>query len=234
MDAYNEAIKELNSLANPQKAEVLMRFFKCGKGEYGEGDLFLGVVVPEQRKIVKKYYAGISLAGIRKLMNGKFHEYRLAGLLMLVEKFERAGEKSRKDIFEFYLKNIQRINNWDLVDLTAPKIAGAHLLNKDRKILYKLAKSKNLWERRIAILATFYFIRNNQFEDAFKIAEILLSDTHDLIHKAVGWMLREAGKRDQKSAEIFLQKHCQKMPRTMLRYAIERFEEKKRKIYLKK
>ena len=234
MSIYGQIMKELNLLADPQKAKVLAGFFKCGKGEYGEGDKFLGIVVPEQRKIVRKYYAQISLAEIEKLVASQFHEHRLVGLLMLVEKFAGAEEKDKKRIFSFYLKKAKQVNNWDLVDLTAPKIVGAYLLDKERKILYQLVKSKNMWERRIAILATFAFIREGQFEDVFRISEILLGDREDLIHKAVGWMLREAGKRDQKAEEIFLQKHHSKMPRTMLRYAIERFGEKRRQTYLKR
>ena len=231
---YHNVVRDLGRLADPQKAKILAGFFKCGKGEYGEGDKFLGIVVPEQRRVVKKYFEEITLPEIEKLVESQFHEHRLVGLLMLVEKFGRADEKKKKEIFSFYLKHAKQVNNWDLVDLTAPKIVGEHLLSGDRKVLYKLAKSKNLWERRVAILATFTFIRQNQFEDAFKISEILLSDPHDLIHKAVGWMLREAGKRDQKAEEEFLQKHLSEMSRTTLRYAIERFKEKKRQAYLKK
>lgn len=233
MSVYGKTIRELRLLANPQKAENLTRFFKCGEGEYGEGDKFLGIIVPEQRKIVRKYCSEISLAEIEKLMGSQFHEHRLTGLLMLVEKFAKANKKLQKEIFDCYLKNIKYINNWDLVDLTAPKIIGAYLLNKDRKILYKLAQSKNLWEKRIAILATSVFIRQNNFTDTLKISEILLIDEHDLIHKAVGWMLREVGKRDQKTEEIFLRKHYIQMPRTTLRYAIEKFDEEKRQAYLK-
>lgn len=233
MSVYGKTIRELRLLANPQKAENLTRFFKCGEGEYGEGDKFLGIIVPEQRKIVRKYCSEISLAEIEKLMGSQFHEHRLTGLLMSVEKFAKANKKLQKEIFDCYLKNTKYINNWDLVDLTAPKIIGAYLLNKNRKILYKLAQSKNLWEKRIAILATSVFIRQNDFADTLKISEILLIDKHDLIHKAVGWMLREVGKRDQKTEEIFLRKHYVQMPRTMLRYAIEKFDEEKRQAYLK-
>jgi 3-methyladenine DNA glycosylase AlkD len=240
-----DVIRDLKKVARADKAEFLPRFFKCGKGEYGEGDVFLGVVVPEQRKIAKKH-ATLGLSEIKKLLESKFHEARLTGLLILVFKFEKADEKMRKVIYNFYLKNTKRINNWDLVDLTAPRIVGGYLLDKDRKILYKLSRSKNLWERRIAILATFMFIREGDFKDALKISEILLGDKpastrgdrsstrggHDLIHKAVGWMLREVGKRNLKTEEKFLQKHCGIMPRTMLRYAIEKFPENKRQAYL--
>jgi 3-methyladenine DNA glycosylase AlkD len=221
-------------LKNPKKAKNLSRFFKCGKSEYGEGDIFWGIMVPEQRRVAKKYFQVADFSDIQKLLNSPVHEQRLTGLLILVLQFEKVDEKLRKFIYNFYLKNAKRINNWDLVDLTAPRIVGGYLLNKNRKILYKLAKSKNLWERRISVLATFMFIREKDFMDAIKIAEILLNDPHDLIHKAVGWMLREIGKRDLRAEEKFLQKHYRTMPRTMLRYAIEKFSEKKRRGYLKK
>jgi 3-methyladenine DNA glycosylase AlkD len=238
-------MRDLKRVARADKAEFLPRFFKCGQREYGEGDVFLGVVVPEQRKIAKKY-AMLELSEIKKLLESKFHEVRLTGLLILVEQFtrldsrrllvdvrrEKTDEKSRKAIFGFYLKNTKRINNWDFVDLTAPRIVGEYLLNKDRNILYHLSKSKNLWERRIAVLATLMFIRNNQFEDSLKIAKKLLKDKHDLIHKAVGWMLREIGKRDIKEEEKFLKKYSRIMPRTMLRYAIEKFPNRRRRYYL--
>lgn len=231
---YQNILKDLKKIKNPEKARLLMRFFKCGKGEYGAGDIFWGIMVPKQREVVKKYYAQAVIEDIQRLIQSPIHEQRLVGLLMLVEKFAKADEKTKGEIYKFYLKNTKKVNNWDLVDLTAPKIVGAYLLDKDRKILYKLAKSKNLWEKRIAILATATFIYHKQFQDTLKIAEILLRDKHDLIHKAVGWMLREIGKRDQKTEEKFLQKHYKTMPRTMLRYAIEKFPEGKRKMYLKK
>ncbi|MCX6734781.1 MAG: DNA alkylation repair protein [Candidatus Peregrinibacteria bacterium] len=225
-----EIIKELQKLASPEKAKFADRFFKTGKGEYGKGDHFLGIVVPETRKISKKY-KNISLPKIETLLDNKFHEARLCALLILVQKFPKEPEK----IYKFYLKNSAKINNWDLVDSSADKIIGAYLYSKpsQKTILYKLVKSKNIWERRIAILSTFYFIRKNEFDDALKISELLLNDSHDLIHKAVGWMLREIGKRDIASEEAFLKKFASKMPRTMLRYAIERFPEAKRLSYLK-
>jgi len=225
--------KELKRLSNPKQAEILQRFFKTGKGEYGEGDIFLGVKVPIQRKVAGEF-SGLSLENIEKLLKSKIHEYRMTSLIILIKQYEKAGESGKKKIFNLYLKNAKNINNWDLVDLSAPKIVGDYLLNKPRNVLYKLAKLNNLWERRIAIISTFTFIRNNEFDDTLKIAKILLNDKHDLIHKAVGWMLREVGKRDQKIEEKFLQKHYLKMPRVMLRYAIERFKEKKRKFYLSK
>ena len=228
---FNQIKKDLQKLANPKKAQILQRFFKTGKGEYGEGDIFLGITVPKQREIVRKY-KDAPLSVIAKLIASKIHEHRLVGVLMLVEQFKSADNKMQKKIFDFYLKNAKQINNWDLVDLSAPYL-GKFLLDKDTRILSKLAKSKNLWERRISIMFTYAFIRENKFNETLKIAELLVCDEHDLIHKAVGWMLREVGKRDLESEEHFLKKHYKNMPRTMLRYAIEKFEERKRKKYLK-
>ena len=225
--------KELKEISNPRQAKILQRFFKTGKGEYGEGDIFLGVKVPDQRKIANKF-SELSLKDLEKLLSSKIHEYRMSALFILIKQYEKANEQEKKKIFDFYLKNTKNINNWDLVDLSAPKIVGDFLLDKPKDVLYKLAKSNNLWERRIAIVSTVVFIRNNKFKDTLKISKTLLLDKHDLIHKAVGWMLREVGKRNQKVEEKFLKKHYSKMPRVMLRYAIERFEEKKRKFYLGK
>ncbi len=225
--------KDLKKKANSVKAKLLQGFFKTGKGEYGEGDVFLGIMVPIQRELAKKY-SGLKLNDIQKLLNSKVHEERLIGLLILVLQFKKSDELKRQRIFNFYLKNAKNINNWDLVDLTAPNIVGQFLLDKNRGILYQLAKSHDLWKKRIAILSTFTFIKNNQFKDSLKIAEILLMDKHDLIHKANGWMLREIGKRDLVKEESFLKKHYKNMPRTMLRYAIEKFPERKRKHYLNK
>jgi 3-methyladenine DNA glycosylase AlkD len=224
--------KEFSKLANPDKARNLEKYFKTGKGEYAEGDKFLGIVVPEQRKLVKKYAALLSLEEIQELLNTKIHEYRLTALLILVKQYQKADEKIKKQIFDFYLKNTKNINNWDLVDLSSRDIVGNYLLDKDKSILYQLANSKDLWEKRIAIISTSEFIRKSQFDDTIKISEILLKDKHDLIHKAVGWMLREVGKRNQEILESFLKKHRKIMPRTMLRYAIEKFPENKRKAFL--
>ena len=221
--------KELKIKANLEKAKILQRFFKTGPGEYGEGDVFLGIVVPEIRKLVKKY-SNLKIKEIIKLLHSKIHEERLTALLIMVNKFQ--VEEDKEKIYNLYLKNTKYINNWDLVDLSAGKIIGDYLLNKPKSILYKLAKSKSIWERRISIIATFNFIKNNKFTETLKISKILLNDEHDLIHKAVGWMLREIGKKDLKIEESFLRKYCKKMPRTMLRYAIEKFPEKKRKQYL--
>ncbi len=225
-------IKELQEARNPKQAVLLQRFFKTGKGEYGEGDVFLGIKVPVQRGIAKKY-TGLNLPHIQKLLDSKVHEHRLVGLLILVDKFKNSDEKGKGDIFNFYLKNTRNINNWDLVDLTAHKIVGAFLEDKKKDKIYELAESKDLWEKRISVLSCFWYIKDEEFKDALRISEILLNDKHDLIHKAVGWMLREIGKKDQDVEEKFLKKHYKNMPRTMLRYSIERFPEELRKKYLK-
>jgi 3-methyladenine DNA glycosylase AlkD len=233
-----ELEKAIQEKASPAKAKILSGFFKTGKGEYGEGDIFLGIVVPEQRKIAKEF-SDITLEEIQELLSSKIHEKRMIGLFILIKKYEIAtkqkDEETKKDIFNIYLKNAAKnnINNWDLVDLSAPNIPGNYLLDKRRDILYWLVKSQNLWERRIAILSTFAFIRKGEFSDTIKISEILLSDSHDLMHKSVGWMLREVGKRDVLILEKFLKKHYKNMPRTMLRYAIEKFDKSKRDKYLK-
>lgn len=274
--------RELRSIANPEKAKLLQRFFKTGKGEYAEGDLFLGIMVPQSREIAKKY-SGLDLRQLKELIASKFHEERLIALFILINKYKTTNHK--KIIFHFYLKNMKYINNWDLVDLSAPGIVGEHLyaINsrlthsldnslepsgntsiknkyksfssagryplKDLKetlkklsreesraidVLFCLANSKSIWERRIAVLATFQFVKYRRFGESLMLAEMLLNDQHDLIHKAVGWMLREVGKRDVDTEIEFLDKYSSKMPRTMLRYAIERFPEKLRMAYLKK
>ena len=227
----NSLIKELEELKNLEQAKILQRFFKTGKGEYGEGDIFLGIKVPIQREIAEKY-KNLNLVKIRELLKSKIHEHRLIGLIILVKKYEKSPEKERENLFNFYLNNTKFINNWDLVDLSAPNLIGNFLLNKDRKILYTLANSKNLWERRIAIVSTFAFIRKSDFEDALAISEILLKDNQDLISKATGWMLREIGKKNEKILENFLRFHYKNISRITLRYAIEKFPEEKRKLYL--
>ncbi|MCK5122781.1 MAG: DNA alkylation repair protein [Candidatus Pacebacteria bacterium] len=231
MPSLSQLKKELKKLADPKQAEVLQRFFKTGKGEYGEGDIFLGIKVPVQREVADKFQE-LSLKDIEKLLDSRIHEHRMMALFVLIKQYKKADENTKKKIFDFYLKNAKNINNWDLVDLSAPKIVGDYLLDKPRSALYKLAKSENLWEKRIAIISTWIIIRNNEFDDTLKIAKILLNDKHDLIHKAVGWMLREVGKRDQELEEEFLQKHYLKMPRVMLRYAIEKFKEKKKEVFI--
>jgi len=223
---------DLMLLANKEIAEHSQRFFKTGKGEYGESDIFLGIRVPVLRKLVNKY-RGISLEEVSKLLHSKFHEERLLAVLMLVQLFKTGGDDGQKQIYNLYLDNIEFINNWDIVDISAGNIVGAYLHQKDKALLYRLVYADNLWERRISIISTFYFIRQNEFDDTLKIAEILLNDKEDLIQKAVGWMLREVGKREIEIEEEFLQEHYMKMPRTMLRYAIEKFPETKRKMYLR-
>ena len=227
----NAIQSELRASANPARSKVLARFFKTGVGEYGEGDKFLGLNVPKTREIAKRF-SRLSLPEISSLLGSPVHEERLCALLILVGQFGKSSGAERERIAEFYWKHAKKVNNWDLVDLSAPKIAGEHLAGKSKRRLYELAKSGNVWERRISIVSTYAFIQRNQFSDTLKIAAILLNDEHDLIRKAVGWMLREVGKRDQKALEQFLQKHYKRMPRTMLRYAIERFPEGKRKRYL--
>ena len=231
---------DLMLLANKEIAEHSQRFFKTGKGEYGESDIFLGIRVPVLRKLVNKY-RGISLEEVSKLLHSKFHEERLLAVLILVHLFKnRSGTldesgtyDGQKQIYNLYLDNIEFINNWDIVDISAGNIVGAYLHQKDKALLYRLVYADKLWERRISIITTFYFIRQNEFDDTFKIAEILLNDKEDLIQKAVGWMLREVGKREIEIEEEFLQEHYMKMPRTMLRYAIEKFPETRRKMYLR-
>ena len=223
--------KDLQKLANPEKARFLSRYFKTGKGEYGHGDAFLGITVPEQRKIAKKF-RNTGFDDLEKLLQSNIHEYRFTALEILNFKYEKADNIRKKEIVDFCLKNIKWINNWDLVDTFAPHVFGDFLKDKNKRILYRMARSKNLWERRIAIISTFAFIKNNSFEDSLRISEILLKDKHDLIHKAVGWMLREVGKKDRKIEEEFLKKYYKKMPRTMLRYAIEKFDENKKKFYM--
>ena len=227
----DKIISALKKVANKDKSKILNRFFKTGPGQYGEGDVFWGIVVPEQRAIAKKFKA-IPLNELKKLITSPIHEQRLTALLILVEQYKSANQKEQKAIVDFYLRHTKFINNWDLVDLSADKILGAYLFDKDRSLLYGLAKSKSLWERRIALLSTFNFIKQADFSDILKIAKLLLNDKEDLIHKASGWMIREAGKRDFAVAEAFVKEHVKVMPRTMLRYAIERFPEDKRKFYL--
>lgn len=227
---------QLLKQANPQKAKLLQSFFKTGPGQYGEGDRFLGLTVPQQRRLAGEYAAQLNFADLDKLLKSKIHEQRLVALLVLVDQFQQATDnRQQAAIFRFYLAHSKNINNWDLVDLSAPKIVGAYLRQRDKSLLYKLAQSKNLWQRRIAMLATFDFIYYGNPRPALKIAGALLADEHDLIHKAVGWMLREAGKRcGEKILTGFLDRHYQTMPRTMLRYAIERLDAKSKKFYMAK
>ncbi len=228
-----KASEEIRELANEEIAKHSLRFFKTDKGQYGFGDIFLGVRAPKIRSIAKKHI-DISIADMKTLIQSKYHEERFLGLIIIVNKYAKSKDrKDRNKLYEIYVSSFKHINNWNLVDVTCPHIIGKHLMDKDRKILYKWARSDDLWTRRIAMISTFWFIRRNDLEDTFKIAEKLLHDEHDLIHKAVGWMLREAGKRDLKREKTFLKKHYKTMPRTMLRYAIEKFPETKRQKYLK-
>ena len=224
--------KKLRKIRDKERAEISQRFFKTGPGEYAEGDLFLGIRVPELRKLAKAYEP-ISLTEATKLLRSAIHEERLLALFILIRCYAKGSETEQKKIYRLYLKNIQYVNNWDLVDASAEHIVGDFLKDKPKEILYKLAKSKCLWERRIAIVSTFHCIKRGEFSETLKISGMLLADKEDLIHKAVGWMLREVGKRDLETEETFLRKHYKIMPRTMLRYAIERFPESKRQGYLK-
>jgi 3-methyladenine DNA glycosylase AlkD len=228
----SEVRKRLRRLANRQKAEIARRFFKTGPGEYGEGDVFLGVRVPELRRLAKEFQ-DLPLRELGVLLRSEIHEERALALLILVRTYPRGSAEEQERIYAFYMDHLRRINNWDLVDLSAEHVAGAFLRDRSKRPLYRLARSGDVWERRVSILATFHYIKRGDFSETLKIAGILLSDEVDLIHKAVGWMLREVGKRDLAALEGFLQEHCNQMPRTMLRYAIERFPERKRQRYLK-
>lgn len=231
-----QVTKDLNEASDKAKSVTLARFFKTGPGEYGEGDRFLGVTVPKQRIIAKKYQ-DLPFSEVKKLLISPWHEHRLTGLLILTYRFSVSEMAQKREIFDFYLVHTERINNWDLVDVTAPGIVGEYLVESgsDSGLLRRLAKSQSLWERRIAIVSTFTWIRSGRHQECFEIAEILLHDSHDLIQKAVGWMLREVGKRcGTESLRDFLDRHACEMPRTMLRYAIERFPENVRQAYLRK
>jgi len=223
--------KELKTHSTPARKTGAQSYFKTGKGEYGFGDVFIGVTVPDQRKTAKKF-AHLPLSEIKKLLQSKMHECQLTALLILTEQYRKADDNSRKMIAKFYLANKKGVNNWDLVDSSASYILGHFLLHKSRNVLYRLAKSRSVWDRRIAIIATMAFIRENDFDETLKIAEMLLHDKHDLIHKASGWTLRETGEKSPFVLKGFLEKHATQMPRTMLRYAIEKFPEKERKKFL--
>lgn len=226
---------QLRAVANPEQAKISQRFFKTGKGQYGEGDIFLGIKVPVQREIAKNFL-DLNFNELQELLNSKIHEERFTALVILGLKFKKAKKNKfeQRRIFEFYLKNTERINNWDLVDLSAPNIVGEFLQKEDSGILRELAKSQNLWERRIAIVSTYPFIKKRNFGETLSISEMLMNDEHDLIHKAVGWMLREVGKKNKNVLEIFLNQRHKEMPRTMLRYAIEKFPEEERKRWMGK
>jgi len=225
--------KELKKISDKDKAIQLMRFFKTGKGEYGEGDVFIGITVPDQRKIAKQFY-GSELSEIEKLLQDPIHEYRLTALLILTIKYKKADDDGKLKIVELYLANTSKINNWDLVDLSSPRIIGDYYYGRDRDILYRLVNSSSLWEQRIAVVSTYFFIKRNDFKEILAFSEMLLGHKHDLIHKATGWMLREAGKMDLSVLTGFLDKYSKIMPRTMLRYAIEKLDENERQKYMAK
>lgn len=227
----NQVIKELKAEADPEKAKHSIRFFKTGTGEYGEGDKFIGIKVPAQRKVAKKYRE-LPAFEIQELLQNQYHEIRLTALLLMVFKVEKGGPEVLEEMTQLYLKNLPAVNNWDLVDSSCHHILGHFLENKERDLLYDLAHSDDLWKKRIAMITCYRFIKNKDFDDALDIAEILVENEHDLIQKAVGWMLREIGNRNLATEQLFLKKHYKNMPRTMLRYAIEKFEESLRKKYL--
>jgi 3-methyladenine DNA glycosylase AlkD len=230
----NELIFELREESNPEKAKLYRRFFKTGKGEYGEGDIFIGLTMPQQRSITKRYIE-LSFQDLQKLLDSKVHEHRMSALIILVNKYKKTKKDffEKRRIYEFYMKNSQNINNWDLVDISCPHIVGDFLSREGTETLKILAKSDNLWERRIAIVSTHALIKKRILGETLAIADILINDEQDLIHKAVGWMLREVGKKNIEVLEIFLKQRYKTMPRTMLRYSIEKFPEEKRRKYLK-
>ncbi len=230
---YAAIVKDLKSFIQPEKASFLPRFFKTGKGEYAEGDLFYGIVVPDQRKVAKRHASSTNSATIVKLLDSPYHEERLTGIFILCHHFiesHRIG--SGKEWFDLYVSKTDRINNWDLVDSSAHIIVGQYLEKRDRSILYQFAKSNSLWENRIAVVATLHFIRRNDLKDILQLSELLMHHPHDLMHKAIGWMLREGWKRDPLAIEEFLDENAANMPRTMLRYTIEKMDENQRKAYL--
>lgn len=226
-----EIVKELNKYSKPDKKIFFPKFFKAKQGEYGEGDHFLGVMVPDIRRVVKKY-SELPREQLNELLHSKYHESRLCALLILVCQFKKADHEEKKSIVEYYLENTDRINNWDLVDLSSKDIIGEYLLDKDRQLLYQLAESSLLWEQRIAIVSTYAFIRRNDFVDTLFIARLFLNHPHPLIHKSTGWMLREVGKRDKTALLQFLNEHYKIMPRTMLRYSIERLTVDEKYFYM--
>ena len=224
--------RELREKRNPEKAAFYPRFFKAGPGEYGEGDKFIGVVVPDQRKIARQF-RDLELPEVRKLLDDSFHECRLTGLLILVIQYERANDDAeRREVHDFYVRHFDRVNNWDLVDATAHKILGPQSEFDDRSTIHKFSQSGSMWRQRAAVIATLHFIKQDDFADTMTFCEQFLDHPHDLIHKATGWMLREVGKRDEAVLRAFLDEHAGTMPRTMLRYAIEKLPESRRKRYL--
>ncbi len=234
MNLVEQVKKELSVHIDDEKAEYLPKFFNAVPGGYGEGDLFLGITVPNQRKVAKQFYRQVSLNELPTLLQDPFHECRLTALFMMVNLYERSKDETKKQaMIDLYLNNLDYVNNWDLVDSSAYKLLGPYLEHRNREVLYELASSNELWRQRIAIISTLYFIRKHDFDDTLALAESLLHHPHDLIHKAVGWMLREVGNRNLDSELAFLNKHYHCMPRTMLRYAIEKFEPTLREKFLK-
>jgi len=229
--ALSSVRRDIRRLARPERAEINKWFFKTGPGEYGAGDRFLGVTVPQLR-VLSREYRDMRLTYVARLLHSPWHEERLLALLIMVGQYVRGNERSRRTIHHLYLRSTGSINNWDLVDSSAPQIVGAHLQTRDRRILRRLARSKSVWQRRIAMIATYHYIRQRDFKDALAIAALLRRDEHDLIHKAVGWMLREIGNRDRAAEERFLRAHAPRMPRTMLRYAVEKFPQPLRRKYM--
>ncbi|MDR2127226.1 MAG: DNA alkylation repair protein [Prevotellaceae bacterium] len=226
-------VEKLRSMSDKQKAKEMARYFKTGYGEYAENDVFLGIGTPEIHNISKQYFKDINLSQTSLLLQSKYHEIRRTGIEILVRKMDKeADEHKRQKIMLCYMNNIEKINNWDLVDASAPYLLGAFIYNKDKSILYDFVVSDNLWKQRIAVIATFYFVRQNRFEDTLAIIEMLMDSKHDLIHKAIGWMLREVGKRDAETELKFLDKYAAKLPRTALRYAIEKFDPDLREYYM--
>ncbi len=231
MNTADDIKKDLKKLANPKKAKTHQRFFKTGPGEYGEGDIFIGVTLPDLNLMVKNY-RDLHLKELQKLITSDIHEHRLVSLMILKWQYKKGDDDTKSKIVKFYLKNKAGINNWDLVDISAPHILGDYLLDKDKTVLYQLVKSDSLWDRRISIIATYTFIKAGKYSDTKKLAVLLLNDKHDLIHKAVGWMLREMGKQNEAELLKFLDKYTTKLPRTALRYSLEKLSEKKRKYYM--
>jgi len=229
-----QIINELNNLKNPVKIKIFQRFFKTGTGEYGEGDQFLGLTMPQQRLIAQKFYKQIDFSDLDKLIKSPIHEYRMTGLLILTYQYSEASDENKKHIYQYYLNNKDKINNWDLIDVTCPRIVGEYLWSHqgDLKVLDKLIKSENLWDRRIAVMATYSFIKRGQFYPFLNFAKILLTDKRDLINKVVGWMLREVGKKDLKALLNFLDINYQQMPRTMLRYSLEKLSPTQKDFYM--
>lgn len=233
METTNDIIREMEALGNEEKRRVLQRFFKTGEGQYGYGDKFLGITVPLTRGVAKRH-KDVDDGTIVELLRSEWHEVRLCALLIMVEKVRRGDEDTCRRMYDIYLANTERINNWDLVDLSAPQIVGGWLMRRSRAVLYELADSPLLWDNRVAIISTFAFIKAGDLEDTYMLAVKLMNHPHELIHKAVGWMLREAGKRDMPRLKIFIDDRYADMPRTMLRYAIEKFPEEERKAILKR